>query len=164
MRIAKIAEDEGGAETGGTDDTGGSLRGRGACTAIGGAGTDAGRAGGFEAGRGGAATGRGGVALGFAAVSGSKASGRMTSPLDTMGSDDARASVGSDGARTSDGSDGERVVAGELPSSASTATSPGFERRRGIGGGALSGGTEPGTGGNAGTSFAASVGAASALA
>jgi hypothetical protein len=60
MRIAKIAEDDGGVEDGSADDAGGSLRGRGACATSDGTGTDAGRGGGeLDAGRGGDATGRG---------------------------------------------------------------------------------------------------------
>ena len=86
MRIAKIADEEGGGA-----DTGGSLGGRAAV----------GAGGGLDAGRGGAVTG------------------------------------------LSCGSEGERVVAGALGSLGSLALKPGFERRRGIGGGELSGATPP---------------------
>jgi hypothetical protein len=158
MRIAKIADEDGGGDEIGAD-TGGSLSARAA-----GAG-----GGGFESGRGGAATGRGGVATAFSGLSAGIGRGTMTSPergstgsdgeregsegeRASVGSDGERARVGSDGERTSVGSDGERLVAGAAGSSLSSAVSDGFERRRGMGGGELRGGAAPGTGGSTGTS------------
>jgi len=173
MRIAKMAEDDGGADTGGPAEAGGSLRGRAA-----GGGVDAGRGGGgLDAGRGGAATGRGELELGFrrfsapipntetaslAATAGSdgeraKPAGSDGERAKAAGSDGERAATaGSDGARTATaGSDGERVVAGAPASSLSLAANDGFERRRGIGGGALSGAAPlVGTGGKTGMSLA----------
>jgi len=133
MRIAKIADEEGGgADTGGADEAGGSLRGR------------AGAGGGFDAGRGGTGTGRGGAETDFCA----------DSALASAGSEGVRPapSAGSDGARAppSAGSDGERVVAG-APSAFSNAVTPGFERRRGIGGGELSGAFAVGSEGTPGS-------------
>jgi hypothetical protein len=173
MRIAKIAEDDGGADTGGPEEAGGSLRGRAA-----GGGVDAGRGGGgLDAGRGGAATGRGELELGFrrfsapipstetaslAATAGSDGERAATAGSDgerakAAGSDGERAATaGSDGERAATaGSDGERVVVGDPASSLSLAGNDGFERRRGIGGGALSGAVPlVGTGGKTGMSLA----------
>lgn len=111
MRIAKIAEEDGGGTDSGRRSlvsadigaliaaAGGSLRGRGA---------------------GAADTGRGGAATGFGCAA--------TEEL----------SAGSDGVRV------EPVI--------SVSTSAGFDLRRGIGGGALTGGTDPGAAGGDATS------------
>jgi hypothetical protein len=163
MRIAKMAEDDGGADTGGPAEAGGSLRGRAA-----GGGVDAGRGGGgLDAGRGGAATGRGELELGFRRFSAPIPNTETASLAATAGSEGARAATagsdgeraataGSDGERAATaGSDGERVVAGATASSLSLAANDGFERRRGIGGGALSAAAPlVGTGGKTGMSFA----------
>ncbi|HWZ91052.1 MAG TPA: hypothetical protein VNW92_19460, partial [Polyangiaceae bacterium] len=112
MRIAKIADDDGGTAEGGSDDAGGSLEGPGAT-----GGVETGRAGGgLDAGRGGDATGRGGLDEDFSAFSGLRGSER-------------RASLEPGTA----GSEGERVVVGASVSSPSDVTIPGFERRRGMG-------------------------------
>jgi hypothetical protein len=133
MRMAKMAEDEGGGDE---------LGAAGSLSAEAGCGTEAGRpAGGHESGRGGAATGRGGLTTDFSALS------------ELLGRGASSGKAGAEGERPSAGSDGERDVLGALVSSASA--SCGFERRRGMGGGELSGAT-PGTG--------VSIGTASALA
>src|SRR5471030_2668787 len=107
MRIAKIAEEDGGADDGGADDAGGSLWGRGSGAGAGGGGLDAGRGGGgLDAGRGGDATGRGGLEDVFAAISG-------LGPSETV--------MALAAARI--GSDGERAVAGAATSSVPCAAS-----------------------------------------
>lgn len=136
MRMAKMADDEGGGDELGAADTEGWL------SAGAGGGTDAGRAaGGLESGRGGAATGRGGLTTDFSELS----------ALIGRGASSGSVKAGAEGEPPSAGSDGERVVLGAPVSSASP--SAGFERRRGIGGGELSG-AAPGTGVSIGTASA----------
>ena len=110
MRIAKIADEEGGAALAG----GGSLRGRAA-----GGGSLRGR-GGDVIGRGGADTPLGGVSSGARGAGSEEAS----EPADAV----------------SDGSEGARAPPCPSPSSEAIA---GFERRRGMGGGWLSGADAP---------------------